>query len=67
MYVYTYHHNSKTWGLSSVLNVRMSSTQVRRPTSHEPTSPEQGANATGTEGVACTSNTPWDRPFFQEI
>ena len=67
MYVETHPHYSKTRGLLSVLNLRTSSTQVRRLTSHEPTSPEHGANATGTERVACTSHTPWDRPFFQEI
>jgi len=42
MYVETRPHYSKTRGLSSVLNLRTSSTQVRRPTSHEPTSPEHG-------------------------
>jgi len=38
MYVEARHHYSKTRGLSSVLNLRTSSTQVRRPTSHEPPS-----------------------------
>ena len=42
MYVATRHHYSKTRGLSSVLNLRTSSTQVRRPTFHEPRSPEHG-------------------------
>ena len=42
MYVEIRPHYSKTRGLSRVLNLRTSSAQVRRPTSHEPTSPEHG-------------------------
>ena len=42
MYVKIRPHYSKTRGLSSVLNLRTSSTQIRRPTCHEPTSPEHG-------------------------
>ena len=43
MYLEIRPHYSKTWGLSSVLNLGTSSTQVRRPTFHEPRSPEHGS------------------------